>query len=122
MGEYTNRFCPLDSPPVTLLELAPAAAGTGVVAPGPAEQLLHAPVLLGQVAHNIGGCAAVAQFVRHKIHVRAHVIEEGPVARAQVIEARFAVWREDEAVFGAAAVADELHFALQAIILNSQLA
>ena len=44
------------------------------------------------------------------------MIEKGAITGAEVIQAGLAGRRLDEAILGAAAIADELHFAIEAVL------
>src|SRR6185369_2725191 len=77
----------------------PAAAGTGLVGIAPR-------VLGGHPGHHVGGGAALAQQAGHLLHGRTGVGEEQLQARAEVVVARLAVARADEAILRAATVAE----------------
>ena len=54
--------------------------------------------------------------IGHEPHRSADAVEEGLIARAEVVEAFLTVRGRDEAVFGALAVAGEADLALQAVV------
>ena len=57
----------------------------------------------------------MAEFARHEFHVGVNVFEEELVARAEVIQSGLAIGGQDEAMFGALAVAGKADVALTAV-------
>ena len=57
--------------------------------------------------HHIGWGAVGTQLIGHEVHIGRHMLEEHTVTLAEIVQARLAFRRFDEAVFGALTVADE---------------
>jgi len=72
-------------------------------------------VLTSSKCHDLGRRAALLKQSSHRLHCRACVREEQLQARAQVVLARIAVFREGEPIFRAAAVTQRPDFALLAL-------
>ena len=92
---------------MTLLELAPAAAGAGIQAVDARKGAL-------QHLHHSFGFAATPEQAGHDLHRKINVVEKILKPGAQVIETWFAIRRQEKAVLRALAVTGEAYVAFQA--------
>ena len=100
---------------MALLELAPAATGTGIVAASVGEATLQFLLLLREEVHNISGRSLSTQFCRHSLHWQINMGEESFVSLAQVVQAGLAVWRIQDTVLGTASVTDKAYRAFPTV-------
>ena len=84
--------------PVTVLEFLAAAARAHVVAPGFGEQFLPLLILLLIQPHQFRRRAILPQQAHHQLHGLIDVMEEGLVARAEIVQARLPIGRVDEPI------------------------
>src|SRR5215475_14225563 len=65
--------------------------------------------------HDVSGVLSEVQKVRHDLHGAIDMTEEGLVSGTEVVQALFAVRREQEAIARTLAITGESHFAFPAI-------
>ena len=87
------------------------AAGAGVISAdglsGWGTCVASRPSLGIESIHDVGWRALVFELISHRPHDRIDVLEEHPVPFAKIIQARLSFRSDCEAIFQAAAIANE---------------
>jgi hypothetical protein len=92
-----------------MFEFLAAATRTQIVAPGTCEFALEFGLLARKQKHNVSRWSLLLDEGRHRFHRSVNVREESFESFAQIIQPRLAVGCREEAIFGAAATANEMH-------------
>jgi len=98
-----------------VFDLATAPAGTRVVSSKGSKFLPDIGILPGRFIHDIRRWTALAQFPRHKPHVRVDMGKEIAVTFAEIVEPRLTVGGMADTVPWAPAVAGKPDRALPAV-------
>ena len=94
---------------MTLFEFAPTVAGTRIIAAHTGENTFHN-------SHHLRCFTLAPDESSHELHGKINMVEKIFEAGAKIIEAGIPIWRQDEAIFGAFAVAGKTHVTIQAIL------
>jgi hypothetical protein len=97
-----------------VLELSPAATGTGVVAASPGEGAFVGLGILDQPPADLVRMHTAANVLSNQTHGALYVVEEGPVAFAEHVQRFARLCPASQAVLGTPAVTDEADVAVTA--------
>ena len=100
---------------MTLLELQPASAGTGIVTTRLCEHFYYFSLLRCRVIHDIGWCSTASKLIGHEPHRAIDVLEEFLITFTEIVKTRFSIRCVDKTILGAFTITDEAYFTLSAV-------